>query len=206
VGGAALGSVACRLSRADVTSARVAAGHTCVTVFHEHPSLLSEAGEKAKWRPVDAALATRLAEAVRLRTGRVSPPLLTLDSLSICADGAMIAGFRDDADGAFAELRAASSVAALATLGGELTSRPKALIHVTLGRVLGMPADLTEDQRARIAHCVRQHNQVIFPALVDGVAPATASLKVSSLSLARDRVWWMTQYELYDTWPLGTVQ
>ena len=103
--------------------------HTCVAVFHEHPSLLKD-DELSKWRAVDQALVLQLAGAVREGTRHLAAPQLTLDSLSICADGALIAGFRDDPDHSFAALRAASAASAVATLGGELTSRPKALIHV----------------------------------------------------------------------------
>ena len=35
------------------------------------------------------------------------------------------------------------------TLGGELTSRPKALVHVTLGRLLGAPAGVRVSPRCR---------------------------------------------------------
>lgn len=174
--------------------------HSCVTVFHEHPSLLPEV-DRLKWQSVDAATAAQLAQAVRQSTSSLAAPQLTLDSLSICADGAMIAGFVDDATGSFSALRQASADAALATLGGELTSRPKALIHVTLGRVLGAPSSQTADQRQRVAELVRHYNQEAFPALIDSASPKT--LKVSTLSLARDSVWWMTQYELHDTWSLS---
>ncbi len=176
--------------------------HTCVTVFHEHPSLL-KADERSKWRAVDDALASQLAEAVRSSTRSLAQPQLTLDSLCICADGAMIAGFRDDPDGSFAALRAASAASAVATLGGALTSRPKALIHVTLGRLLGASASLTEEQRGRIGQLVRQYNQIALPAMVEALTPQQRQLRVATLSLARDSVWWMTDYQLHGTWELG---
>jgi hypothetical protein len=49
----------------------------------------------------------------------------------VSAPGADAAGFVDDAHGAFAALRAAAGRCGEETIGGELTSRPKALIHVT---------------------------------------------------------------------------
>lgn len=172
--------------------------HICVSVFHEHPSLLPEE-ERRKWRRVDERLGERLAAALRASTGALAPPTLQLDSLSITADGAFIAGFVDDAHGAFAALRAAAGRCGEETIGGELTSRPKALIHVTLGRLLGVPAALSDEQRERIAHLVRRHNAHVLPARV---ARAPHALTMHSLSLARDQVWWMTEYSLLDTWPL----
>jgi hypothetical protein len=63
--------------------------HICVSVFHEHPSLLPEE-ERRKWRRVDERLGERLAAALRASTGALAPPTLQLDSLSITADGAFI--------------------------------------------------------------------------------------------------------------------
>lgn len=173
--------------------------HSCVTVFHEHPSLLSEV-ERAKWQPVDATLAARLACELREATSGLASPALELDSLSVTADGAFIVGFTDDRANSFQALRVAAAACGQATIGGQLTSRPKALIHVTLGRVLGAPAGLTPADRASVARVVRHHNGVVLPTRVERAPCRT--LQVSTLSLARDAVWWMTEHELIDTWDL----
>lgn len=137
--------------------------HTCVAVFHEHPSLLS-AEDRVRWRPVNGTLATELATTLRMATQPLRAPVLTLDSLSICTDGAMIAGFVDNA-GDFTELRRASVAAGRAGLQGELTSRPKALIHVTLGRLLGAPGSLSASQRDSWASTIRRFNAAGLPRL-----------------------------------------
>ena len=58
---------------------------------------------------------------------------------------------------------------------------------------------MTAVQRASFARTVRQYNGAVLPALVTA-RPQT--LTVGELSLVRDRVWWLTEYELYDTWKL----
>ena len=149
---------------------------------------------------MDEELGAVLAAALRDATSGLPAPLLHLDSLSITSDGAFIAGFCDDRLGSFAHLRAVATATGQATLGGELTSRPKALIHVTLGRLLGAPEGTTDEQRACFARVVRRYNRAVLPALVS--RSAHTSLRLATLSLARDRVWWMTEYELLDTWEL----
>lgn len=176
--------------------------HTCVSVFHEHPSLLTSEADQAKWRPVQGELLKQLAAALRQTTAKHnSAPTLTLDSLCVTADGAFIVGFVDDERGTFAALRESTAACAKATIGGELTSRPKSLIHVTLGRILGMPAGLSAAQRARIAALVREYNDEVLPRLVAS-ADCPRVMRVGGLSLVRDRVWWMTEYDEYDEWSL----
>ena len=118
--------------------------HICVSVFHEHPSLLADE-DKSKWRPVDGPLRARLIEQLRASTCALSAPQLTLDSLSITADGAFIAGFCDDEAGSFGTLKGTTAACGQAAMGGELTSRPKKLIHVTHRRLLGCPIAISAD-------------------------------------------------------------
>ena len=51
-----------------------------------------------------------LLAALSARTGPMAAPRLELDSLCVCADGALIGGFVDDERGSFASLRAACHV------------------------------------------------------------------------------------------------
>ena len=39
--------------------------------------------------------------------------------------------------------------------------------------------------------------------MVESLTPAQRQLRVATLSLARDSVWWMTEYKLHETWELG---
>jgi hypothetical protein len=172
--------------------------HVVVSVFHEHPSLLP-AEERHKWRDVDASLRPKLIQELRRATAGCQRPSLRLHSLCICKDGALIAGFVDDDVGSFAAVRSASAAAGERALGGELTSRPKALIHATLGRLLGAPAGMSGSQKAAFARTVRKYNRDVLPRLV---ACQPQVMTMDRLSLVRDSVWWMTEFELYDTWAL----
>ena len=127
--------------------------HICVAIFHEHPSLLDEQS-RARWRPVAPTEAAALGATVQARTERMGAPRLTLDSLCVCDDGALIAGFLDDERGRAAALRAACAAEGEAALG-ELTSRPKSLFHVTVGRLLGAPEGLRREQADTVARAVR---------------------------------------------------
>lgn len=139
--------------------------HICIIVFQEHPSLLSneQQTQPSHWRPVDDAvtvpqLAADLsvtllchntaAAATSMEAAAAGPIWLTLDSLLLTPDGAMIAGFVEqqndfgaDTDDShhcyYRRMKDACADTARACLGTELTSRPKQLIHVTLGRFLG---------------------------------------------------------------------
>ena len=138
--------------------------HAVVAVFSECPALLP-ARERASWAPVpadklDHALGTELRG--EFFAFPVPPVRLRFHGYRVCADGALIACFQDaaaeedpergslptrksgdasDEDrGGFLPLRERSRLIAARVLGGPLTSRPKNLIHVTLGRVLRPPS------------------------------------------------------------------
>ena len=85
------------------------------------------------------------------------PPLaFRLHGLRVCADGALIACFveADPSAPAFAPLRRRVMDVATEVLG-PLTSRPKRLIHVTLGRVLSLPTLATSDELANLQRTMR---------------------------------------------------
>ena len=91
--------------------------HTCVSVFQEHPSMLSD-DDRARWRKVTDADAKALAAALRERYAALEPPQLALDTLIVCADGALIAGFLETSYLApFGALRSASTEVGAAVLG-----------------------------------------------------------------------------------------
>lgn len=132
--------------------------HTVVAIFQEHPALLPEA-ERADWSPVpidklEHDLGTELR--ADLWAYPVPPLAVRLHGLRVCADGALIACFveADPSAPAFAPLR--SRVKDIATkVLGPLTSRPKRLIHVTLGRVLSLPTLATSDELANLRRTMR---------------------------------------------------
>ena len=152
--------------------------HAVVAVFSECPALLP-ARERASWAPVpadklDHALGTELRG--EFFAFPVPPVRLRFHGYRVCADGALIACFLDAAaeedpergslptsersaadehSGGFLPLRERSRLIAARVLGGPLTSRPKNLIHVTLGRVLRPPPRATESELESFAVTVR---------------------------------------------------
>jgi len=87
-------------------------------------------------------------------------------------------------------------------IGGTLTSRPKTLIHVTVGRILGAPEGMAEAQAAELAALVERYNLDVLPAVVAAAAPRSFTL--NDVSLVRDSVWLMTEFEEYARWPIGS--
>jgi hypothetical protein len=131
--------------------------HMTLAIFQEHPRILDEAGKK-QWQHIDdermEILIQRLGEFVYNGNFPETIPLV-LDAIVLTPDGAMIAGFveekrkatdgddKDDDDndaGHFARLRSGLLETARDVLG-TLSSRPKNLIHITLGRILGLPPE-----------------------------------------------------------------
>ncbi|KAL1520864.1 hypothetical protein AB1Y20_022425 [Prymnesium parvum] len=177
------------------------AAHMCVTVFHEHPSLLTEEEHRQAWRAVDEAACARLASALSARHALCPRPTLWLDSLSLTVDGACIAGFVEEPRGAFSSLRTSSAEVGVDILGAPLTSRPKALMHVTVGRVLAQPDGITPEQEAQWAACVRKWNDETLPQFVAEIEPR--SFELEHCSLVRDSVWLMTDFIEYARWRIG---
>jgi hypothetical protein len=171
--------------------------HMALAIFQEHPRILDEAGKK-QWQHIDdermEILIQRLDEFVYNGNFPDSIPL-ALDAIVLTPDGAMIAGFveekrkatdgddKDDDDndaGHFARLRSGLLETAKDVLG-TLSSRPKNLIHVSLGRILGLPppastatgAPTSSTQRfdgarydervLQVQQLVCHYNQQVFP-------------------------------------------
>jgi len=175
--------------------------HMCVAVFHEHPSLIDEA-TRQRWRRVEPSEAKAVGEAVAARTAPMNAPRLVLDSLCVCADGALIAGFVDDERGCAAALREACARAGGDALG-MLTSRPKRLLHVTLGRLLGRAEGLRPEQAAAIAAAVRAFHATPLREQIGTDDDELQAFALRSVALMRDSVWWMTRCEEFKSWELA---
>jgi len=65
--------------------------HVCVSVYHEHPSLLAPS-ERENWRRIGAAEQAELGVKLARRLGDLAAPSLGLDALVATPDGALIAG------------------------------------------------------------------------------------------------------------------
>ena len=140
--------------------------HTVVAIFQENPALLPEA-EREQWRPVAREAVDELG--AELAASFAADPArelaIRLHGYRLTADGAMIAVFLDDeasggvggddGGGGFTALRARAKEVGTATLGA-LTSRPKKLIHVTIGRVLKLPDGISAEVRRMVNWTVRR--------------------------------------------------
>lgn len=183
--------------------------HICVTIFHEHPSLLvagDDLKQRDNWKPLGNDDVRRLARSLRERVlleQKNSNPSRTiqleLHSILWTPDGALIAGFVDKGDNdenadCFMKLRMMCANVAQETLQGPLTSRPKTLIHVTLGRILARPEELS----ACAFDQMKRFNQHFLPQLVQEIAGSKdynyGRLELRQVSLIREIVWMCNEY------------
>ena len=121
-----------------------------VTVFSEHPSLLSGADREA-WTAVSDERANALGE----RLARVLPAeaalRLRLHGYAITPDGSMVVLFVEHEEaqaGGVTGLRERLGGVGRGVLGS-LNSRPKRLLHVTAGRLLDWPTELLDADARR---------------------------------------------------------
>jgi len=201
--------------------------HITVAILQEHPSFLRNDPEAlANWQPISndtiATLAAKYAHEHPKVVSSVSkndnnglprPPRLQLDSLLWTPDGALIAGFVDDNDnaGIFDRLRQSSRSIAQDVLGDVLTTRPKNLIHATVGRMMGLPPGASMDQYQTLRELARHYNQDVLPETVQRIIlqqqPNSKThngggFDLNELSLARNAVWMMKEYVEYARWKL----
>ena len=192
--------------------------HFCVFLVHEHPSLLTPQQVESTWQPVDDALMQKLVDdlsTVIADSVKDAPICLELPSVLLTADGAMIAGFveriHDEDSPTAKEVYASLKQACIRTvkkrLGGELTSRPKNLIHVTLGRVLGFGevGAGTNKHEQQVQELVRRYNELVLPELVDKIKrsePHAGVFRLQHLSMLRNNVWFCDENTIYETWEL----
>ncbi|KAK3254215.1 hypothetical protein CYMTET_36565 [Cymbomonas tetramitiformis] len=184
------------------------AWHATVCIFSENPTLLGE-DERSVWHSIDEDKVHMLRTALEegLCTDHELEVVVTLHGFRVCADGGLIAVFVEDAAQSFTALRASAKELGTRAIG-PLNSRPKKLIHVTLGRILELPSGLPDNERVELFKVVRKW----ATALGNGTRPAdgdstgcemagvlAAPLKIRDVSLCRESGWWMTEYHVYQT-------
>lgn len=181
--------------------------HITVAIFQEHPILLQNAEERENWKSIDKDILEKFE--LKLSKGFGHDPALslipdlTLDALILTPDGALIACFLDSTDN-FLRLRSISKEVATEVLEGSLTSRPKTLIHATVGRVLGLPEGSTSNQRERLTQLAFHYNEQVLPNLVMSMRErGQVSLTVREVSLLRNTVWLMYDRTIYASWKLS---
>lgn len=191
--------------------------HISVAILQENPSFLLDPTDLEKWKPVSNATIQTLALLLEQEhlSGGSPPPRIKLDQLLWTPDGALIAGFVDDNDddtdeiedvdnAGFDRLRQSSRTIARDVLGDILTTRPKNLIHATVGRVIGLPPGASDAQYQALAELARHYNEEVLPATVEKIQQECGgSFELQDLSLARNTVWMLHEYAEYATWRTG---
>lgn len=178
--------------------------HITVAVFQEHPSLLLDETDRGRWRPVQENVAEQVFSELsshQQNNDRLMAPMLQLDSLLITGDGVMIAGFVDRLE-SFQKIRLSCLEIARSVIG-ELTSRPKKLMHVTLGRVLAMPDGINVNEQQAVNELVRTYNTRILPEKVVSMRkslPDDASFWLTEVTMIRDVVWMLREIKYYGSW------
>ena len=205
--------------------------HVIVRVFSEHPSLLEPKEAKA-WRPVSETQCEALGEAVGAhlathqyeqrsgrRQGANGPPRhmgLVVHSYALTADGSMLILFEEEeAAGTTAGVSVLSLREELGAVGeavlGPLNSRPKALLHLSVMRLLDWPDEevLSEGERAHISATVRKWTEALARDRLPsgGAVPSLgAPVRLSALELVRDVNWMMTDRKTYRRYCLGRYE
>jgi len=177
--------------------------HFCVFMVHEHPSFLSALQvQQDVWKPVDDDVMRVLVDDLSSVIDRYSyqPILLELDSILLTPDGAMIAGFVETTASVYQGMKT-ECIETMKQRLGHLTSRPKNLIHATLGRVLGFEdLNCNPHRQDQVTKLVRRYNEDVLPNVVQQIQNRTWRLQ--HMSMLRNTVWFCEENVIYKTWDL----
>eukprot|EP00977_Amphora_coffeiformis_P007561 scaffold1663_cov171-Amphora_coffeaeformis.AAC.16 len=177
--------------------------HFCVFLVHEHPSFLSALQvQEDVWKHVDDDTMRVLVDDLSsvMERYKNQPIQLELDSILLTPDGAMIAGFVETTAGVYQGLKTECTETMKRRLG-RLTSRPKNLIHATLGRILCFEDQGGNPQRQeQVQKIVRRYNDVVLPKFVQQLNNRT--WRVQHMSMMRNTVWFCEENVIYKTWDL----
>jgi len=182
--------------------------HISVAILQEHISFLKNQADIDNWQPISHSTIQQLADSLmsEQQSKVVVPPELELDSLLWTPDGALIAGFIDNnPEESFEKLRSSSRQIAQDILGNAfLATRPKTLIHSTIGRVVGLPPGSTSTQYDTLTNIAQEYNERILPDAVQDIKMKHPSFTLDKVSLARNIVWMLQEYEVIQTWSVGS--
>ena len=206
--------------------------HIIVRVFSEHPSLLDE-HERAAWQPVQPEQVVRLGDAIEgslndpSRPGGACAIALSLFGYALTDDGSFLILFEDhhpDDPSAKGASKPGSSLLALREdLGrvgesvlGTLNSRPKALIHMSIARLLELPPEEALDaaEKSHVRQTISKWRSALkardLGLLGNNGIPTQnqlpnleAVIYADELELVRDTTWMMTQRETYRKFRFG---
>lgn len=181
--------------------------HMIVAIFQAHPSFLSSDEERRAWQPIGPRQMPILIQSLHDALAQQPPIVVRLDSLLWTPDGALIAGFAEDNDEnaieeylPFTQLKSTCVQAALRALPTGLTTRPKKLMHVTLGRLLRRPP--TDAQQTALMALMQRYNRQVLPDLVRDIVSVhnnnnnnKGRMLLDELVLIREWTWLSNEYE-----------
>ena len=197
--------------------------HVTVAILQEHPSFLRDPTDIANWQPLSEETIQCLSGAFEQQhhdnqqhhhdnqqheSGIDGCPELELDSVLWTPDGAMIAGFVD-INNTFDTIRQSYRNIAQKELGDLLTTRPKNLIHVTIGRIVGLPPGASNTDYDVLRDLSLLYNTKVFPTLVQKVVNEESHggrFRLDELSLARNTIWMLQEYVEYSRWSIQGYQ
>jgi hypothetical protein len=185
--------------------------HITVAILQEHPSFLRDPEDLEKWRPLSEDYILQLSQNLRQHHQTLPKPQLEVDSLLLTPDGAMIAGFVDTSPTqSFDQLRTSCREIAQQEMGDLMTTRPKNLIHATVGRVIGLPpsSEASMSQYEALAELCQTYNKKILPKTVDSIRSSShstmggGSFTLDEISLARNTIW-LEEFIECARWPIA---
>lgn len=172
------------------------APHLTVAIFQEHPELLMmNARQENDFYFMDNENMRELAKSLVTRASNYEPIDLMLDSVLLTSDGAMIAGYVDNSKGSFGSLKGELLDDAMDILQGNITSRPKRLIHMTCGRVVSINDFDDGERQMALKTLVERYNQHLLPNLVAQLNDPV--FRLDEITLLRNDVWLCEQNTEY---------
>ena len=188
--------------------------HMCIVIFQEHFSLLKgHADMQAIWKPFPTEIMPKFVQTLThsIRQEFTTGIPLRLHSIFWTPDGALIAGLVQDNSNSnsedndnnnekstsFAQLRKVCVSVAEEVLPIPLTTRPKKLIHVTLGRILEKPK--TESAQESLTKLMQDFNRDELPQLTATIRTSAefnfGRFDVEKVYLLREIVWMCNFYK-----------
>lgn len=173
--------------------------HTILTIFMETREILDNPEERQKCREVSVEEEHQLTEALLVGLAKYAELKLKVIGYRVTPDGALIVLFEEPRGegNSFTALRQTAAYIGTSVIG-ELTSRPKNIIHATVGRVMLLPEDLSDAERAAATEVVRKWSQAFgaghWPGKPRQSLPGLhGTLPVPQIYLYRETVWWLTE-------------
>jgi hypothetical protein len=177
--------------------------HISICIYQEHPKLLKDS-LPADWTPISQNEVHSLLKTLSDEQSKLNPPTLRLERILWTPDGALIAGFVEESSNDFIQIKASCQSCGLRILKGAQPTRVKSLIHVTLGRVVGLPPSSSPFHRLQISKLVKNFNENVFPALVQEIRTSEecnhGKFPLREATLLRNRRWLLEENFVYGSW------